>query len=762
MKTKKEKGDRKGRRRCGSRLLLWWMLLAALCLTACGRDSIPDQGSLPGDPVVLADREWVYVPEVITVADEAADYERMQPVGNVFFYVPLQEEEQGGEKQICRYSLEEGNVTRVSLHWPEGGETWDVGKRFFAKDQSAYLTANVYPADYSSMKRFLCRFDPAGNCLFSRDITEQAGRDVSLRGLIADSQGRICLFLDNGEICLFTGEGEYQSSVRYGSEEDMTPAQINGFCEGADGRIYVCIGRESASFPGESSEEARLCCTLAQVDFENARLCEVADGLSDVRGICAAGYADESSAGESGIADAAYDLLLYDDTAVYGYRFDSQNTKPGSAGEALFAWMDCDVNGYSVSGLYPLKDGRLCAVVSDWTNDDRAIVALRRTRGEEAPERENLVLATVNADSGLASTAVKFNRGSSRYHLSVKAYGSLTELYTAILAKEPVDLIDLSGLNVRELAAKGFFEDLTPYLEQSERLLASDFVEGILDVYTFGDILTGIPREFSIQTVVGDASMLENSAGLTLDELLAAGSRYPGTETFEGMTREQMMQYLMMFNEDSFIDRAAGVCHFDSERFRKVLEYVGLFAEEPKDAAQGDEDTRLREGKVLFAVTELYPGAFRRYQKVFGEDTACIGFPTEDGRGGHILSGSGAFAIAAVSEHKESAWSFVEDSLTQERSELYESILIQYPTVKKRLDRSVDAAVERNELTREELQTVLELVPDATPLFSLENEEVVRIINEEAPAYYSGQKGLEDVSHTIQNRVQLYVNESSR
>lgn len=62
-------------------------------------------------------------------------------------------------------------------------------------------------------------------------------------------------------------------------------------------------------------------------------------------------------------------------------------------------------------------------------------------------------------------------------------------------------------------------------------------------------------------------------------------------------------------------------------------------------------------------------------------------------------------------------------------------------------------------VTWEEINTILDLVPDATPYFSVENDEVIKIIHEEAGAYYSGQKGVDDVVSVIQNRVQLYVNE---
>ena len=751
------------------------MLCASLFLTACSRDGTSDNaaalnnGAVSGESTAsniayfTQEREWVYVPEVLTVEDEHADYGRMQPVGDTFCYVSLGGEDENSVRSICRYSLTDRDLTAIPIDWPEGGNDWDIGYRYFTQDQGLYMTANVYPADYSSMKRFLCRFDLEGNCLFSRDITEQAGREVSLRGLTVDKQGRLYIFLDNGDILLYTGDGDYHGSVSYSSPENQVPAQIKGACDGADGKFYVCIGQGSVNIAGGDTDGTDgVRCTLMEIDFENARLLEAAGNLPNINGLCTGTRQGSDSAGGSDGSDNQYDLLLYDDRAVYGYSFDAQKSDSGSAGEELFVWMDSDINGYCVANLYLLEDGRLCATVADWINDDRVIVALERTKAEQAPRREELVLVTVDGGSDLATMAVKFNRGNSRYHLTVKRYESLTDLYNAILTKEPMDLIDLSGINVRKLADRGLFEDLAPCVDRSEVLDRSDFVDGILDVYTYGNTLVGIPAEFMLQTVVGNSAQLDNKAGLTLEELYSVADRYPGAKAFDGVTKEEMMQYIMMFNEDVFIDWDTGVCHFDSEEFKTVLKYVGQF---PDDPASGREEQplsdRVQNGEVLFAVAELYPTMLWNYVKMFGEDASCIGFPTADGRGGHLLVSSDAYAIAAVSEHKESAWNFIEDVLTQEKKfELYAGFYISYPALKKTLDERAETAIEREELTWEEVNMVLKLIPDATPFYSVKDDEIIKIISEEAPAWYTGQKSVDDVAGIIQNRVQIYVNEN--
>lgn len=748
------------------------MLCVSMILTSCSKGDTSDRNNMPSESgipnVVTPKREWVYVPKVFTVGDEHADYERMQPVGSTFCYVSLGEESGDGAKNICQYFLTDGELKSAPINWPEGGNDWDVGYRFFTQDYGLYMTANVYPAS-GSMKRFLCRFDLEGNCLFSKDITEQAGGNVSIHELTVDSQGRLYVFLDNGELLLYTSDGDYHGTISYHSPEDQKTVQIKGASEGTDGRVYFCISEESMNMSGSNQAETDgIRCALMTVDFEDARLLETAGKFPNVNGLCmGTGWGSDptgrsgDSAGGSGDLDGGYDLLLYDDRAVYGYCFDTQKSDSGSAGEELFLWLDSDINGYCVANLYLLEDGRLCATVADWLNDDRVIVALERTKAEQAPQREELVLATVDGGSDLAAMVVRFNRGNDRYHLTVKSYASLTDLYNAILAKQSMDLIDLSGINVQKLAAQGLLEDLAPYVDRSEVFERSDFVDGILDVYNCGNVLIGIPAEFMIRTIVGNSALLNNKTGLALEELYSFADRYPGVKAFDGVTREEMMQYLMMFNEDTFIDWDTGVCHFDSEGFKSLLKYVCQF---PDSLASGREEEalsdKMRNGEVLFAIKEASPYMMWDYEKMFGEDAACVGFPTVDGRGGHLLISSDAYAIAAMSEHKESAWNFIEDSLTQEKSELYAELWITYPALKRTLDERVEAAIARDRFTWDDVNTALKLVPDATPFFAVNDDEIIQIINEEAGAYYSGQKSVDNVISIIQNRVQIYVDEN--
>lgn len=753
------------------RFLVWGMALCvSVFLAACSSKQgtvlkedkeVNKEVNKNNSSDVVKEREWAYVPEVFVIGDRGADYERMQSVGDTVCYITRNGEAGDEVQSICQYALSDKTLTRVPIVWPMEGSCREVCAYVFCEDFSAWVIVNVYPADFSRLSRFLCKFDAEGAITSYRDVTEQLGSGISIQVMDTDSQGRIYVFTNEAGICLYGNDGDYQGSIAYGRENLYVRQTVNG----ADDKLYACVSE------GENAEQ----CMLAEVDFEKKQLIEVIEDLPDINGLCV------DSTGQ-------YDLLLYDDISVYGYDFPAQKGGAGQAAEELFVWADSDVNGYFVRDLCLLEDGRYYVRVVDWMHDDTCVVLLEKTKAEDAPKRENLVLAAVNGGGDLAALAVRFNRGNSRWHLTVQNYDSLNDLYNAMLAKKPMDVIDLSGVDVEKLSRQGIFEDLNPYLEQSVIFDRSDFVDGILEAYTFDGTLVGIPQTFTMRTIMGEKAQIGNAAGLTLDGLFAAAGRRSQACPFDGpyeerITKEEMMQYLLMFNEDIFIDWDTGKCHFDSETFKSVLELVNHI---PNSQGYGQEEVsltdRIRNGDVLFGIVNINElKDVQRYRNRRGENAVCIGFPTIDGKGGTLLFGKNAFGIVAGSENKSGAWEFVESVLESENVDQMEpqdvasdyefifglpvqkkimNILVEYRLEEEREWAAKDHSYEFHPLTREEVDIVLNLLKEATPAFSVENDVIVQIINEEAPAYYSGQKSVDDVMQIIQNRVQVYVNET--
>jgi ABC-type glycerol-3-phosphate transport system substrate-binding protein len=140
-------------------------------------------------------------------------------------------------------------------------------------------------------------------------------------------------------------------------------------------------------------------------------------------------------------------------------------------------------------------------------------------------------------------------------------------------------------------------------------------------------------------------------------------------------------------------------------------------------------------------------------------------------------------AISSKSSSKDGAWDFVKTFLTEE----YQDKLGEYnfPLRKSSLDKMGEASMQKefymedgqkieyddtyyvddmeiviDPLTAEEVQEVKDFIASITLVYSV-NDSVNAIIQEEASAFYSGQKTAQEVADIIQSRVSIYVNENS-
>lgn len=762
-------------------LILCLLTCTFLLFPSCGTDdvvsdnfsnnAVPTEGSsdentlspmeTETDTAVKA-LEWIYVPQSLMIEGENIDYGNIRLAGDTLCYLSRGGDMENAVREVFHYSMADRRLTTVPIEWPDESGNGELGVYAFAGDQSLYVTINSYSSDYSQMKRLLCKFDPEGKILFSQDITEQLGSSASVSGMTADGQGQVYLFTYDGSILLYHGDGSHGGSAAYDSPENT---MVKDAATGNDGKPYVLLSR------GDDPDY----CMLAEVDFETGQITKTGGELSGIKGFCPGGTQDDDPAHQC-------DFLLYDASSVYTYDMAAQER------EELFSWLDSDINGDSVEVLGMAGDGSLYVTYEDWKINDTGVTLLTRTSSELAVQKDELVLAAVNGDSSLAAMAVHFNKNNPLYHLTIENYDSMTDLYHSILANDAIDLIDLSGVSVQKMYAQDIFEDLTPYLEQSSSFAPADFVDGILDTYTFGDTLVSIPATFSLRTVVGDKTKTGKDGELTLDEFLTLTEHYPEVQPFDGVTREEMTRYLMMFNEETFIDWGTGECRFDSAEFKRILEFVKQFPDTIDGSKEEEESlpTKIQNGKVMFAIADINGfKALQPYGEMFRGNAACIGFPSADGTRGNLLITGDAFAIAAGSQHKEGAWMFIENEVTRGNESCYPDVSLlptDLPTLKKALDVVVDNGMERDSqipidrfpkkkysdgwiftyhpTTQEEVDAILNLVREARPALIAGDDEVIKIIHEEAQAYYSGQKSIDDVANIIQNRVSLYVGEN--
>ena len=167
------------------------------------------------------------------------------------------------------------------------------------------------------------------------------------------------------------------------------------------------------------------------------------------------------------------------------------------------------------------------------------------------------------------------------------------------------------------------------------------------------------------------------------------------------------------------------------------------------------------------------------------EKTELLGLPTADGRGYYPVEMREQLAITAGSANKERAWEFMEYFLSylanNETTALKEVLQNQYEeAVRLEYQRSgeeggEDIPKEKGmiyvggdlmpyyAIPRDQADRFVDMVrtADFTPPTE-EEEEIIKIVSEEAGSYFTGDKSLEEVTDIIQNRVQLLLEETKK
>lgn len=745
-----------------------------LSLAACGGEERPE-------PV----REWVYVPEFQTIEDERAFYYDMQYHDGGLYY-SSDDWDQDTEKytqNLCRYSLTDKSVSRVPLDWGEyQADNRNIQRMQLAPDGGIYAVVQTYVSDdpYGNGETYsgLAAFGADGKIIFYEDVTEtlkngSQGDYIYIDGFAVDGRSNIYVSMDS-TVFLFDSRGGYQGSVTAGSGME---SRIQYMGAGRDGKIYAV----TYSWSGEGSSQE-----LVEIDFDNKKT-----GTS---------YADFPRGSSENLTPGTEDgtFLVNDGRAVYEYRLADQTKKE------LFNWLDSDINGSSVRSMNILEDGRILAVIMDWESDDRGIALLTRKKGSEVAHRETILIGTMSSGSDLQAAAVRFNRSSDKYRISIRQYmdydsysqesyqDAINNLNNDLLSRSNCpDIIALSGLNIKLLASKGLLEDLGKYLDKSESLSREDFVESVLNAYTYDGVLVGIPTSIEMHTIVGRASDMGDRRGWTLKELMDYSAKHPGADLFDKVDRNSLLSYLMMYNEDAFIDWGTGRCSFDTEEFKALLSFVSGFPEKVEhESGQASEPTRIQKGEVLLAMASLYDfDQIQLYNEIFEGDFTCIGFPSAGGDSGTAMMGSNLYAITSKATRKDGAWEFLEKYL-QNYSDRYS---FGFPTLKSKLKEMAEDAVrveylkdengalimdengetivigagggigygdgwhyDYRKATQEEVDLTLSLLEDAKPI-SYSNNEIVKIISEEAAYFFEGAKSVDEVAKIIQSRIQTFV-----
>ena len=725
------------------------LFLLTLCLISCGKD----------EELTLGIDGYVYVAEQIPLADLRADQiymQKMKSSSGYLYYV------RGAVGTICRVLVKEGVSTAESEIVVKFGFNGSLADYTVAEDGTVYGFLES-PSSYEEP-------EPQGGNLLKWLPNGEMAYDLPLPDAKRASDGFFLALGNGNRVYLLTEEGILQfdengTAVGKISTEDYK--QGNGqekesLVEGEEGRVYYCV-----------IDSLYRKMTLYEIQGGNSgQLVKAAETAVDIFH-CAVFGSD-------------YGVVYVENGDLYQYRLEDGDF------HQIMRMQDSDLSN-SVYDIAQISEDIFTAYFWD-TGEE--LYSLVKTKVEDLPHKEILVLAVTYPSMTLTDCVTEFNRINDKYHIMVEYYkgeGWAARLDSRLVSSNPPDLLDMSiRLSVMKYANKQALEDLKPYLEKSAVLKEEDFLQNVLDGYTVDGRLLCIPSHFSIQTLIGRSSQIGQKTGWTMEELQIKLEEYSELtpvddwggydSSYENILYNLYVDYIL----DCFVDWEAGDCYFDGEEFYGLMEWLLSYSKERERITYWSGAVPDNLFLVKGDIHSLSSGISFEFD--FGEEVTMIGYPTKEGEPCYHGVPADEVCIMANSDAKEGAWEFLEYLLTREsefefpsRKDVLMKMFEEEMTPEYWTDKNGEIAVSADGepwmkpkgsymidgeiinyyyLTEEQAAQMLDIIEHTS--FSLRNtieQDILNVLQEEMPYYITGSKSLEEVLGTVQNRVKLMLSE---
>ena len=503
--------------------------------------------------------------------------------------------------------------------------------------------------------------------------------------------------------------------------------------------------------------------------------------------------------------DENYDFYYTSGMFLYGFKLGEEEPVP------VLNWLSCDINGDSVASqaLKISSDGSITGITTDYSGGsiDTQLFTLTRVPADSLPKKQILTVAQLeyNPDYQLTNRMVRFNRSHDNVRLEYLDYSQyntendysagITKFNTEVMAGNLPDIIPTNQIAYRQIASKGLLEDLYPYLDKDPELKREDFFPNLLSALEVNGGLYQVVAGFSVETLCGAASIVGDTPGWTYDDFNAALEKMPeGCTPLEPyVTRDQVMSSLLYADMDSFVDWTTGKVNFESDNFKQLLQFVKQFpAEYNWDEHDNSESTQdlLRQGRQMLTQTYLYGLDSILWNGAnFGGQATYIGWPTSSGVGS-IMRFENGFAMSRSCADKDAAWEFFRSMLTESgqtnqynipsNRNVFNKQLEDFMTPRYRKDADGNILLDENgekieesrggwiddsgvehhiyAMTQEQADEVLSIIETCTKVASYDTS-IYDIVNEQAQAFFAGQKSVDEVARLIQSKANIYVNE---
>lgn len=667
------------------------------------------------------------------------------------------EEEYTGRSYYYVYSMKIDGTDLQDLGQPEVDENTYIGYMLVKSDGNIEFLLGAYDDNSGKQSYIIASFDESGKETDSKDITKDLGLDANednyLNKALIDNEDRY-VFVTNSAITVFDKDFKKVCEMKPDS------GYVDAVAKTKDGKIVV----------GDSSGEDGAKVQVLDVDTQKWGESYKMDFQ----------YFSSSDALMNGIE---YDFYYKDDSGIYGYDIASKK------GTKLMDFVASNVSSDNSYSIFPIAKDTMMGTT--WDGENSKLVLYKKVDPSTITDKETITVGAMYVDDNIKRAAIAFNKKSNKYQVEFKDYSNeedpQTKMNADIIAGNVPDIICLSSLSVDQYAEKGILEDLTPYFEKDSDVSTDDLIPSVAKAMQIDGKYYYIAPGFYVNTLVGAAKTVGTEPGWTMDDLKKILDENKDVRPFYSENKNDNLYNFITMNISDYVDWSTGECSFDGQDFKDILEICNRGSNEETEYSEDSpsEPSLVKEGKVLLTNGgSLDMESVELYEAMFNGDITFIGYPNKD-KDGSYFSFDNQLGIYSKSKVKDAAWEFLKTFLTKEyqgdRNNLYSNptrqdafdMLVKSKTATEKYTDELGNEVEPLEsgwgwddlnvdigpLTDKQAQMYIDLVNN-TDKTGEYNDEIGNIITEEAKAYFSGQKSLDETADVIQNRVKTYVNEN--
>lgn len=443
------------------------------------------------------------------------------------------------------------------------------------------------------------------------------------------------------------------------------------------------------------------------------------------------------------------------------------------------------INIYGTAGLIWNKQGEL--LLCDLRQDSASLYVL--TKEKPVSEKEIRLVCVENpagTDYMRRMTAV-FSRGQEvpivMEGLNESDYTDYrNRVFAELVAGKGPDILFVSYEDMEILQDKGLLCDLSGMISEDT---LNKMIPGVIELGSVNGRLTGITPEIIFETVfTGNETWKADSWTISeFTDLLKERDHWDWPVSFSSDRISYYTLFWMMFCNDlshsPFLDLEQGKCCFDSQEFIDILNLCKKYGQPSSETRSWEERSRmLREGECLAAISILYDGfyGFSSTMLELGDNCHIIGFPGEAGSNSFITSYSqGYLAVNINAEQKEEIKDYLNFLLSYEKQyEVYGSS-VRLDVIRDSIVYDIDGEhlIQRTTAEPDGPIRDIPLKPDGTSFLEEYLEfvqnckpdparipQLSEIIGDELLSCFEGGKSADDAAAAIQNRIQLYLDET--